>query len=81
MMPRMARMLPIRPVDVRSAAEERLFQRLATALPDPFVVMHSVKWLEKTLRGGRFGTAGSAQFQDAAAVLSRPMAPRVRPRG
>ena len=45
-------MIPISPVDARSAAEEKLFQRFASALPDPFVVLHSVKWLEKTHRGG-----------------------------
>jgi hypothetical protein len=48
----MARMIPMSPVDSRSGAEERLFERFASALPDPFVVLHSVKWLEKTKRGG-----------------------------
>jgi len=45
-------MIPVSPVDARSGAEVELFERLAVALPEGFVVLHGVKWLEKTVRGG-----------------------------
>src|SRR5262245_45805897 len=46
----MARMIPNTPLATPSLAEARLFERLNVALPDPYVVLHDVKWLEKTER-------------------------------
>jgi hypothetical protein len=42
----LARMIPSWPVEARSSAERRVFEALRAALPDEYVVLHSVKMLE-----------------------------------
>ena len=62
----MARMFPSRPkLDTKSQAELKLYKALQEALPDDYVVFHSVAWLARDPRSG-------AQDGEADFVIAHP---------
>lgn len=62
----MARIYPSRPrLDTKSQAELKLYKAFQEALPDDFVVFHSVSWLARDLRSG-------AQDGEADFVIAHP---------
>lgn len=62
----MARMYPARPrVETKSQAELKLYKALQEALPDDYVVFHSVAWLARDPRSG-------AQDGEADFVVAHP---------